>query len=187
MRKGYPNLAIAYTRMSEAHPQDRAEYDKKAVHAFELALAQDTESDNASLHTNYGILLAQVCTRTTVPPLRARLLWLAGSSYARGAWWSNDWRGGRAAFARFRSSLAQLEKPCSSQSRRQVPTLVCAHCCRRVGRSPHRGPSSSQTDGEQQVLSFHRTTSFRHSSGYRYNALTGSIRHRTGAGVPSAT
>jgi hypothetical protein len=62
--KGYSNLAIAYTRMFEksAKPSDA----KEALSMFELAL--DVEPESVSLHTNYGILLAQV---RHAPPCRA--------------------------------------------------------------------------------------------------------------------
>jgi Tfp pilus assembly protein PilF len=56
--KGYSNLAIAYTRMYE---KSRKSADaKEALAMFELAL--DVEPESVSLHTNYGILLAQVFT-----------------------------------------------------------------------------------------------------------------------------
>ena len=61
--KGYSNLAIAYTRMFE---KSRKSGDaKEALAMFEMAL--DVEPESVSLHTNYGILLAQVHTLARPP------------------------------------------------------------------------------------------------------------------------
>jgi len=73
--KGYSNLAIAYTRMFE---KSRKSGDaKEALAMFEMAL--DVEPESVSLHTNYGILLAQVHT------LRAPLALARATRQARAA------------------------------------------------------------------------------------------------------
>mmetsp|Transcript_22504 Transcript_22504/g.31314 ORF Transcript_22504/g.31314 Transcript_22504/m.31314 type:complete len:390 (-) Transcript_22504:55-1224(-) len=57
VKKGYSNLAIAYTRLWEKDNAN-ADFKRNALANFELAM--EVEPESATLRTNYGILLAQM-------------------------------------------------------------------------------------------------------------------------------